>query len=140
MKDNVTLIVGIVAAIAVVASAFVSAPRLYRDPLGPLSKMVEIYNTLPDGTAKRALLLRIEEQVDELQLSTTARRHGPGIALSVILAILAVATGWLVWVGGGWWWLASPIPIAIAVFSITGFAIYSRKVPRDSKGVAIRKT
>jgi hypothetical protein len=139
VESPVTLIVGIIAAAAAIGSAIIGAPRLYRDPLNPISKMVEIHNALPPGKARSSLMLRIEEQVDDLALRSTARRHVPGIVLSVLLAVITVSTAWLVLTWGGWWWLASPVPVAALVLSITGFAIYSAKVPRDSRGVAIKK-
>jgi hypothetical protein len=73
-----------------------------------IHKLVDIHNALPESSeAKTAILRRIEQQVDQLDTQDTARRNPIGVALGVLILIVAGAASWLMASTGAWWWLAT---------------------------------
>jgi hypothetical protein len=122
-----TIIVGVIAALAVVVGAIISAPRVLRDPLASLEKLVGIYEKLPESPVKAQVLQRIEEQVAGLHSETSARRNPGGIMLGIIIFVLAGAVLWPALSYGGWWWLTSP---ASAFLIICGTVALYQNVPR----------
>src|SRR6478752_3170550 len=104
------IVVGAIAALALIIGAIISAPRLLKDPVSSIAKQAEIYAALPDSSpAKRAILDRIEQQINRLDTESSARRNPYGIFWSSIFVIIAGACTWLVVSAGGWWWLTAPV-------------------------------
>ena len=134
------LVIGVVAAIAAISAAAIGAPHLRRDMLGELQKLIEIHEALPAHVteARAAAMRRIEQQISELDDEDVARRNPGGIALGIILAVLAGALTWLVILGEGWWWLASPIPLLLWLMAIISFAQNMVKVPRATNGQSLK--
>lgn len=133
------LIVGIVAAVALVIAAIIGAPRVIRDPINSLAKQVEIYNALPEGSAAHTKLMRrIEERIDDLDSHEKARRNPMGVALGVSFLIIAAALTWLVWSAGGWWWLSGPLLFILWLMGIVGFAQGIVRAPRTASGSLLK--
>ena len=133
-----TIVVGVIAAFALVVGAVIQAPRLIRDPVNSIAKQVEIYNALPDTSpAKAAMLERIEQQVNQLDSESSARRNPSGIVLGLMLLVAAGASTWLVYVAGGWWWLTAPLLLLLWLMGIVGFFQGVEKTPRAANGQAL---
>ena len=135
---NTEVVAGIIAATSLLLAAIIGAPRIIRDPLNPIAKQVEIYNSLPaTSSAKAAILERIEQQVNRLDTESSARRNAPGIALGIILLVAGGTTAWLVLIGGGWWWLLSPVSFVLLLMGTVGFFQGAERVPRAANGQSL---
>lgn len=132
------IVVGSIAALALILGAVIGAPRLLKDPVNSIVKQTEIYNALPESSpAKAAILERIEQQVNGLDTEASARRNPYGIFWSVIFIILGAAAGWFVVSTGGWWWIGSPIPFVLLLAGFIALGQSATKVPRAANGQSL---
>jgi hypothetical protein len=136
---DIDLVVAIIAGVALVIGAAIGAPRVLRDPLNSIVKLVEIWDRLPDSSAaKQQILDRIEQQVSQLDTEDRARRNGPGIALAVVFYVLAFSSGWFIVSAGGLWWIGSAVPLFILICAIILTSQNATKVPRASNGQTLQ--
>ncbi|MGO4452529.1 hypothetical protein [Arthrobacter sp. RAF14] len=121
--------------LSAILAALVSVANLRADLRTVISKELEIYNSLPEGSAKRGLLLEhIELQIEHFAGSNPARRSGSGIVLGLIILSLALGGTYFMALGGGWWWLLSPGVLFLLLLGGVGLGQAIPKVPRDDKG------
>ena len=133
------VVIGIVAAVAAIFAAVISAPRILRDARWGIQRDLEIWKALPEESAARAgLLKKIDREVKALDVHDQKRRHPMGIGLGVSFFIIGAALLWLMISLGGWGWLLSPIVLFCLIFGIGGFAISIRKTIRDEKGNTVK--
>jgi Flp pilus assembly protein TadB len=135
---NTDLIVGIIAASAVIAGAVITTPRIVRDPLHSIQKQLDVYRLLPDSSpAKQAMLRRVEQQVARLATEDTARRNPGGVVLAFLFWLLAGAAAWFAWGAGVWGWPLWVLAALLLLFGLVGFAQSITKVPRAENGQTI---
>lgn len=133
------IILGIVAAVAVIFAAVISAPRILRDDRWSIQRDLEIWKSLPtESTARVDLLGKIDREVKSLDTHDKKRRNPGGIGLAVSFLVIGTAFLWFVILQGSWWWLASPVAFVFIIFGLVGFGISYGKTLRDERGNTIR--
>jgi fatty acid desaturase len=87
-----------------------------------------------NSDARRALEEHVKAEALRITGSDSKRRDPLGIVLASIFLALGLATAWLIWMAGGWWWFASPIAGFFLVFGAAGLSIDIPRKERDARG------